>query len=138
HPALARAVVSVRGIYDMLRSELWPNGAFNVTEFGSVKNPEQLKALAAYSPYHHVVEGTPYPAILFLSATGDARVNPGDSRRFAARLQAATSSGRPVLLRVNGGGHVRVALSEGLAQVADTYTFLFWQLGVTYRPISPA
>jgi prolyl oligopeptidase len=62
HPDLVRAVVSSVGIYDMLRVELAPNGAFNVTEFGTVKDPEQFKALYAYSPYHHVVDGTKYPA----------------------------------------------------------------------------
>ena len=50
------------GIYDMLRVELSPNGAFNVTEFGTVKDEEQFKALYAYSPYHHVKDGTTYPA----------------------------------------------------------------------------
>lgn len=133
HPDLARAVVSTVGVYDMLRSELWSNGAFNVTEFGTVKDRKQFDALYAYSPYEHVVKGTPYPAILLVSGTSDPRVNPGDSRRFAARLQSATSSGRPVLLRVSSAGHVGTALSGGLAQAADIYTFLFWQLGVDYR-----
>ena len=63
-PELFRAVVSYVGIYDMLRVERDPNGAFNVTEFGTVKDPEQFKALYAYSPYHHVKDGTAYPAIL--------------------------------------------------------------------------
>ena len=63
HPELAHAVVSAVGIYDMLRVELDPNGAFNVTEFGTVKDPDQFKALYAYSPYHHVATGTPYPAV---------------------------------------------------------------------------
>ena len=64
-PDLARAVVSRVGIYDMLRVELDPNGAFNTTEFGSVKDADQFKALYAYSPYHHVKDGTAYPAVLF-------------------------------------------------------------------------
>src|SRR5437763_1166531 len=81
------------------------------------------------------MKGTPYPAIMLVSGTNDPRVNPGDSRRFAARLQSATSSGRPVLLRVSGAGHVGTALSGGLAQIADIYTFLFWQLGVDYRAV---
>ncbi len=134
HPSLARAVVSGVGVYDILRSELWPNGEFNTTEFGTVKNPEQFKAMYAYSPLQHVVKGTAYPAVLFLSGTNDPRVNPGDSRRFAARLQAATTGG-PVLLRVNGAGHVGTSLSEALSQTADEYTFLFWQLGVRYAPV---
>jgi prolyl oligopeptidase len=135
HPALARAVVSQVGIYDMLRFELFPNGVFNATEFGSVKEPAQFEALYGYSPYQHVVNGTKYSAVLLLSGTNDPRVNPGDSRRFAARLQAATSSSRPVLLRTSGGGHIGNSLSEGLAETADIYSFLFWQLGVDYRPM---
>ena len=62
HPELFRAVVSQVGIYDMLRVELDPNGLFNTTEYGSVKDPQQFKALYAYSPYHHVKDGTAYPA----------------------------------------------------------------------------
>ena len=68
HPDLMRAVVSQVGIYDMLRVELAPNGAFNVTEFGTVKDPEQFKALYAYSPYHHIVDGMKYPSILMMTA----------------------------------------------------------------------
>ena len=86
-PELFRAVVSFVGIYDMLRVELDPNGAFNVTETGSVKDPEQFKALYAYSPYHHVKDGTAYPAILFLTGENDHRVNPMESRKMTARLQ---------------------------------------------------
>src|SRR5205823_12583208 len=76
HPDLARAVVSAVGIYDMVRVELAPNGAFNVTEFGTVKDPEQFKALYAYSPYHHVADGTNYPSILFMTGANDGRVAP--------------------------------------------------------------
>ncbi|MDI1290415.1 MAG: prolyl oligopeptidase family serine peptidase, partial [bacterium] len=64
NPGLCKAVVSSVGIYDMLRVELSPNGAFNITEFGTVTDPDQFKALSAYSPYHHVKDGTRYPAVL--------------------------------------------------------------------------
>ncbi len=135
HPSLARAVVSQVGIYDMLRYDTWPNGQFNVTELGSARNADQFSALFAYSPYERVTAGTAYPAILLLSGTNDPRVNPGDSRRFAARLQAATASDRPVLLRVSGAGHIGTSLSEGLAQIADIDIFLFQQLGVAYNRV---
>ena len=59
HPDLVQAVVSHVGIYDMLRVELDPNGAFNLTEYGTVRDPAEFRALYAYSPYHHVVQGTP-------------------------------------------------------------------------------
>lgn len=131
HPELFRAVVSHVGIYDMLRCELYPNGAFNVTEFGTVTDREQFRALYAYSPLHHVVDGTNYPAVMMFSGTNDPRVNPADSRKFTARLQAATASTRPILLRISGSGHgFGTSLSEALAQTADQYAFLFWQLGM--------
>ena len=91
HPELAHAVVSLVGIYDSLRTELEPNGAFNVTEFGSVKNSEQFKALYAYSPYHNVKDGAKYPAILFLTGENDGRVAPYNSRKMTARLEAANA-----------------------------------------------
>ena len=92
-----RAVVSAVGIYDMLRVELAPNGAFNVTEFGTVKDADQFKALYAYSPYHHVVEGTDYPAILLMTGANDGRVAPYHSRKMTARLQEANKSNHPIL-----------------------------------------
>ena len=135
-PDLFRAVVSFVGIYDMLRVELDPNGAFNTTEFGTVKNPEQFKALYAYSPYHHVKDGTAYPAILFLTGENDHRVNPMQSRKMTARLQAATGSDRPILLRTtSSAGHgIGTALDEEIEQGADYYSFLFDQLGIQYKP----
>ena len=134
HPELYRAVVSHVGIYDMMRFELYPNGAFNVTEFGSVSDPAQFRALYAYSPYHRVVDGTNYPAVMLFSGTNDPRVNPADSRKFAARLQAATRSGRPILLRISGSGHgFGTSLSDALSQTVDQYAFLFWQLGMAPR-----
>lgn len=130
HPELVRAVVSAVGIYDMLRVELAPNGAFNVTEFGTVKDPEQFKALYAYSPYHHVVDGTKYPSILMMTGANDGRVAPYHSRKMIARLDAANKSDKPILLRTSSSaGHgIGTALSERIKQLADQYAFLFAQL----------
>lgn len=131
-PELARAVVARVGIYDMLRVELDPNGQFNVTEFGSVKNPAQFRALYAYSPYHHVCNGVKYPAVLLMTGENDGRVNPAQSRKMAARLQAATASERPILFysSASAGHGVGTALKERIAEEADIYAFLFDQLGV--------
>ena len=131
HPEMYRAVVSYVGIYDMLRVELHPNGAFNVTEFGTVKEPDQFRALYAYSPYHHVVDGTQYPAVLFLTGDNDPRVDPANSRKMTARLQASGTK-RPILLRTSSSsGHgIGTALSERIAEDADVFAFLFEQLGV--------
>jgi prolyl oligopeptidase len=135
HPKLFRAVASSVGIYDMLRNELSPNAVFNVTEYGSVKDPVQFRALYAYSPYHHVVEGTPYPAVLFLTGANDPRVNPMHSRKMAARLQAATSSGLPILLRTSSNsGHINASLNERIERTADIYAFLLDELGVPVKP----
>lgn len=131
HPELFGAVVSHVGIYDMLRVELQPNGAFNVTEFGTVKEDDQFRALYAYSPYHHVVDGTNYPPVLFLTGDNDPRVDPLNSRKMTARLQASGTK-HMVLLRTSGNsGHgIGTALSEFLAEEADVMAFLFDQLGI--------
>jgi prolyl oligopeptidase len=131
-PELARAVVSQVGIYDMLRVELDPNGQFNVTEFGTVKDPEQFKALYAYSPYHRVKDGIKYPAVLLTTGENDGRVNPAQSRKMAARLQAATGSTAPILFRSTAAaGHgVGTALKERISEQADVLSFLFDQLGM--------
>ena len=135
HPQLARAVVAHVGLYDMLRVELDPNGAFNVTEFGTVKDLEQFRALHTYSPFHQVKDGTAYPAVFFLAGETDGRVNPAHSRRMTARLQAATTSDHPILARFSSAsGHgMGTALSEKIAQKADVLTFLYDQLGMTEK-----
>ena len=132
HPGLARAVVSQVGIYDMMRVELDPNGAFNVTEFGTVKDPAQFKALYAYSPYHHVVQGTKYPAVLMTTGANDGRVNPLNSRKFTAALQAANASDRPILLRTsaNAGHGIGYSLEEIISLNTDVLMFLLDQLGM--------
>ena len=136
HPDLMRAVVSSVGIYDMLRVELAPNGAFNVTEFGTVKDPEQFKALYAYSPYHHVTDGSKYPAVLMMTGANDGRVAPYHSRKMTARLQEANKSTHPILLRTSSSaGHgIGTALSERIKQLADIYSFLFAQLDM--KPVA--
>jgi prolyl oligopeptidase len=138
HPDLCRAVVSFVGIYDMLRVELSPNGRFNVPEFGTVKDPEQFRAMYAYSPYHHVQAGTAYPAVLFMTGANDPRVDPMHSRKMTARLQAATASHRPILLRTNSStGHgLDTPLSEQIDESVDYYAFLFHELGLEYRPVT--
>ncbi|MBV9189704.1 MAG: S9 family peptidase [Betaproteobacteria bacterium] len=134
-PELFRAIVSAVGIYDMLRVELTPNGAFNVTEFGTVKDPAQFKALYAYSPYHHVKDGTAYPAVMLTSGENDGRVDPYNSRKMAARLQAANPTGRPVLLRMSmDTGHGQgTPLKTRVEEESDTYAFLMAQLGMTLQ-----
>jgi prolyl oligopeptidase len=132
HPDLCQCVVSHVGIYDMLRVELSANGAFNVTEFGTVKDKAQFEALYAYSPYHHVKDGTKYPAVLFLTGANDPRVDPMQSRKMTARLQAV---GATCLLRTsaNSGHGIGSSLGERIEQAVDVDAFLFTQLGVNYK-----
>jgi len=131
-PELFRAIVSDVGVYDMLRVETTPNGAFNVTEYGTVKDPAQYKALRAYSPYHNVKDGVAYPAILMATGENDGRVDPYNSRKMIARLQAATKSDAPIILRISmDTGHgIGTSLSKRVEEDADRYAFLMSQLGM--------
>ncbi len=134
HPDLFGAVVSSVGIYDMVRVELDPNGVFNITEFGTVTNPDHFKAIHAYSPYHNVTEGTPYPPILFLTGQHDGRVNPGQSRKMTARMQVASNSGKPILLRTSAkSGHGSGGLSQSIERQADIYAFILKELNMPFH-----
>jgi prolyl oligopeptidase len=132
HPEMYRVVLAFVGIYDMLRLELSPNGAFNVTEYGTVKELDQFKALYAYSPYQNVRNGAVYPAAIFLTGDNDPRVEPYNSRKMVARLQAAGPAKGPILLRTSSkAGHgIGSSLSETIAQYTDALSFLFDQLSI--------
>jgi prolyl oligopeptidase len=134
-PELFKAVVGLKGVYDMLRVELDPNGAFNVTEYGTVKDPEQFKALYAYSPYNNVKNGVRYPDCLFTADENDGRVNPSNSRKMTAAVQAATTNPGPVLLRMSASiGHgIGGSLDDKIALDADWYAFLFDRLRVQHQ-----
>ena len=136
HPEMYRVVASRVGIYDMLRVETTQNGQFNVTEYGSVKDPAQFKALYGYSPLHHVKAGVVYPSVILTTGDYDPRVDSWHSKKFAAALQA-TGSPHPVLLRINAEGHgIGTSLDEVIAETADLYSFIFHELGVTPKPKS--
>ena len=133
HPDVVAAVLAQVGIGDVLRVEQSPNGEFNITEFGTVTDETQFRGMYAYSPYHHVADGTEYPAVLSTTGMNDPRVEPWQPFKMVARLQASGASG-PVLLRVSyttghGGG---TGLSERDQQLADGYAFLFEVLGLEY------
>jgi prolyl oligopeptidase len=133
HPDIARAVIAEVPVLDVLRVELHPNGAFNVTEFGTVEDRELFEAMYAYSPYHRVLDGTPYPAVLLTAGAFDPRVDASHAKKMAARLQAATSSDAPILLRIESGGHgVGQSLDQMVGLMTDVHAFAFAQLGVTW------
>ena len=130
-PDLFAAVVGRVPVMDMLRMEFAPNGPANIPEFGSVATREGFEALLVMSSYHHVKDGTPYPAVLLTTGVNDPRVDSWQPGKMAARLQAASTSGKPVLLRVDfasghGVGTSRAQLDE---EHADIYSFLLWQFG---------
>lgn len=134
-PDLFRAVVSVAGLYDMLRSETTQNGQYNTTEYGSVKDAGQFQALYSYSPYHHVRDGVSYPSILFQVGENDPRVDPWHTRKFAAALQAATTSKNPILvISFSNAGHGGIGSAEDQQVAMSTYRleFMFDQLGVKW------
>ena len=107
-PDLARAVVAAVPVMDSLRSETTMNGRYNATEFGTVEDPTVFKALLDYSPYHNVKDGTDYPAVLLTAGENDTRVDAWHAKKMTARLQAATASDRPVLLRLEEIGRAHV------------------------------
>jgi prolyl oligopeptidase len=131
-PELFAAVVIQVPLLDMLRYHRFLIARLWIPEYGSAEDPEQFRWLRAYSPYHHVRDGVAYPAVLLATAESDTRVDPMHARKMAARLQAATSSDRPVLLRLEAqAGHgAGKPLNKVLDELTDTWTFVFWQLGV--------
>ncbi len=127
-PDLFAAAVMRVGMLNALRFEQIPIGPFNTGEFGSVATKEGFDMLRAVDAYHKVEKGKAYPAVLLTTGASDTRVSPWQSAKMAARLQAASSSGRPVLLRVQyAGGHGN-SRAQQLEELADTYAFLLAQL----------
>jgi len=131
-PDLFAAAIDSVGVSDMLRFETMPHGMGLIPEVGSVKTKAGFEALYSISSYAHVKDGTKYPAVLLETGENDPRVAPWQVDKMAARLQAATSSGKPVLLRVSyHGGHQIIGGTEAQFQetLADEMSFLLWQLG---------
>jgi prolyl oligopeptidase len=138
-PELFRAVVCGVPLLDMLRYHLFRIGALWIPEYGSPDDPVAARWLAAYSPYQHVRDGVKYPAVFLHTAASDTRVDPMHARKMAARLQAATASGLPVLLEVESkAGHgAGKPLRKVIAQLVDEWSFLFSQLGISYEEKTP-
>ena len=131
-PHLFVAALDVVGASNALRMEFSPNGPPNIPEFGTVKNEVGFKALYAMDAYEHVVPGTAYPAVMLITGYNDPRVASWELAKFAARLQKATTSGRPILLRVDydaGHGFLAASRTQGEQLLTDEYSFLLWQCG---------
>ena len=135
-PDLFRAVICQVPLLDMLHYQNFQIAKLWIPEYGSADNPEQFKWLYAYSPYHHVKQGVEYPAILFMTADTDTRVDPMHAKKMAAEMQAEAKNGasktRPILLRIESkAGHgAGKPVTKQIEEYTDIYSFLFWQLGV--------
>ena len=135
-PDLFRAVVCQVPLLDMLHYQDFQIAKLWIPEYGSSEIPEQFKWLYAYSPYHHVKTGAEYPAVLFMTADTDTRVDPMHAKKMAALMQAEARNGssktRPILLRIESkAGHgAGKPVTKQIEEFTDVYSFLFWQLGV--------
>jgi prolyl oligopeptidase len=135
-PDLFRAVLCHVPLLDMLRYQDFQIAKLWIPEYGSADDPEQFKWLYAYSPYHHVKAGVEYPAILFMTADTDTRVDPMHAKKMAALMQDEAKNGssktRPILLRIESkAGHgAGKPVTKQIEESVDVYEFLFWQLGV--------
>jgi prolyl oligopeptidase len=133
-PSLYAAVICAAPLLDMVRYERFGLGQTWNVEYGSASDPSQLGWLLAYSPYHHVVPGTAYPAVLFTVFTSDTRVDPVHAYKMCAALQYATASGLPVLLRAEGQvGHGARAVSRSAELAGDTLAFAARYTGLDLR-----
>lgn len=130
-PDLFAAAVDGVPCSDMVREETGPNGPANIPEFGSVKTEAGFKGLYAMSAYYHVEPGTKYPAVLVTAGANDPRVDPWEGAKMAARLEASTTSGRPILFRVNyDAGHgLTDTIAQQVSDWSDIFTFFYWNFG---------
>lgn len=134
-PDLFRAVVCQVPLLDMLRYQNFQIAKLWIPEYGSAEDPKQFEWLYAYSPYHHVKQGAEYPAILFMTADTDTRVDPMHAKKMAALMQSEAANGksreRPILLRVDtkAGHGAGKPIVKQIDDLVDIYSFLFWQVG---------
>ncbi|MGH7627377.1 MAG: prolyl oligopeptidase family serine peptidase [Gemmatimonadaceae bacterium] len=131
-PDLFAVAIAHVPMADGLRFETTANGVPNIAEFGSTKTEDGFRGLLAMSPYADVEDGVKYPAVLVTTGINDPRVPAWIPAKLAARLQASTTSSKPVLLRVDydaGHGGIDATIRQGVASFADTFSFALWQSG---------
>jgi prolyl oligopeptidase len=131
-PDLFAAVMPAVGCMDMVRAETTPNGIPNIPEFGSRKTEPGFRALLAMSAYHQIKDGVKYPAVLFTHGVNDPRVEVWNTTKAAARLMATSTSGKPVLVRLDyeAGHGIGDTKAQVLDERADTFAFVMWQTGM--------
>lgn len=139
-PDLYGAVVCAVPLLDMVRYHLFGSGRTWIPEYGTAEDPEQFKYLHAYSPYHHVKEGTDYPAMLMLASDHDDRVDPMHARKFTAAVQTATAGDAPAIIRIekNAGHGGADQVRQSIALYSDMFAFLMARFGMTPEPSAPS
>jgi len=139
-PDLFRAVVCQVPLLDMLRYQNFQIAKLWIPEYGSADDPDQFRWLYEYSPYHRVKAGVEYPAVMFMTADTDTRVDPMHAKKMTALLQTQAANGqsteRPILLRldVKAGHGAGKPVSKQVDELTDMFSFLFWQLGISTAP----
>lgn len=143
-PDLFAAAVPSVPVLDTVRSETRANGVANIPEYGTVKKEDEFRALLAMSSYHHLKDGTRYPAVMLAHGVNDTRVDVWQSAKFASRLAAVNGQlkgdPRAVLMRLDyesghGSGATRAQTQQ---RIADIYAFFLWQFGVPeFQPVAP-
>ena len=139
-PDLFAVAVPEVGVLNAVRAETSANGVPNIPEFGTVTVKEQFDGLLEMDAFHHVVDGAKYPATLLMTGINDPRVPPWESMKMAARMQAASASGKPVLLRIqyDGGHGIGSTKSQRQEMAADRWSFMLWQFGdPRFQPVAP-
>ena len=136
-PDLYAVCLPAVGVMDMLRYHKFTIGWGWAVEYGSSENGEQFDYIYKYSPLHNIREGVKYPATLVTTADHDDRVVPAHSFKFAAQMQHCQAGDAPVLIRIesNAGHGAGKPTSKRIAEEADTYSFLFQNIGVPYKEV---
>lgn len=137
-PDLFRAVLCIAPLLDMVRYECFDNAARWRTEYGTVEDPDDFRALLAYSPYHRVEETVNYPATLFVTGDKDDRCNPAHVRKMAAKLQNCTAQQNPILVDYSEQrGHVpALPLSVRIDALARRIAFLCRELSLDLSTVN--
>jgi len=131
-PDLFGVAIPQVGVMDMLRFDKFTIGWNWRADYGSSDNPEEFKALYAYSPLHNIKKGARYPATLITTADHDDRVVPAHSFKYAATLQELASKETPILIRIEtSSGHGASSQTKALETAADIYAFILYNMSVT-------
>jgi len=129
-PDLFAAAINNVGVTNMIRAENMPTGPANIPEFGAQKDSIECMALYEMDAMHHVRQGVTYPAVINVGGWNDPRVIAWEPGKFAAALQHASTSGKPVLMQVNyDNGHFTEDKAVTFRNFANMYAFALWQAG---------